>query len=196
MKYFLSLIVGLCLVTCVIAHPHNPRPIIRPIVIRPIVPPPIIIRPIIVRPIVQQPYVNHLYWRQVAIQNQIWYQQELERTRFINQIAERNNHLQNITNKYNTIYNELYNSNDFVLVQALNHQDPMYRLISVRVIGEMNRINLAANLLDKLADPYPDVQQSARFSLVHFFNVDFGPLPGSDINQISFSISKWREITR
>ncbi len=88
---------------------------------------------------------------------------------------------------------EMDKANLFVLKQATEHPDPMYRYAAARSIGRRS-LPLEANLIGLLNDDENFVAQMARASLVKLSRgKDFGPLPNCNCDQLQESITEWHQ---
>lgn len=89
-----------------------------------------------------------------------------------------------------------------LLKTALKDSNPEMRLIAVLTVGKYGPA-LTDDLIERLTDDHPSVQQAARRSLVRLStqrdgkpakgrSVDFGPAPGSNRVAQGISVRKWR----
>jgi hypothetical protein len=97
---------------------------------------------------------------------------------------------------------ELAKEGPEMLKTALKDPNPEMRLIAVLTVGKYGPA-LTDDLIERLTDDNPSVQQAARRALVRFStqcdgkpakgrSVDFGPAPGSNRVAQGISVRKWR----
>jgi hypothetical protein len=75
----------------------------------------------------------------------------------------------------------------------LKDNQTLTRWAAAMVAGR-KRLHLEAELIDRLADPYPQVREAAREALTRLSRGnDFGPLPKATAPQIAQSAQAWRQ---
>lgn len=89
--------------------------------------------------------------------------------------------------------NQLSRANPFLVRQALQHPDPVYRFAAARTIGNRRLPGFDHDLVDLLSDLDEYVVQAARQSLMRLHGKDFGPLPCVGGDALRTSIAEWQK---
>src|SRR5579871_6178152 len=77
------------------------------------------------------------------------------------------------------------------LQKQLNSQDPLARLLTLRMIG-LRRLHLEPDLIPCLSDPRPDLREEAHQALTRIARgTDFGPKLGVSRTGLDRSIARW-----
>jgi hypothetical protein len=80
-----------------------------------------------------------------------------------------------------------------VVALKLKDPQPLTRWAAATVAGR-KRLHLEAELIDRLADPAPQVREAAREALIRLSRGnDFGPQPTATTQQIAQSVQAWRQ---
>jgi hypothetical protein len=80
-----------------------------------------------------------------------------------------------------------------VIKEKLKEQQPLTRWAAAMVAGR-SWLHLETELIDRLADPSPQVREAAREALVRLSRGnDFGPLPKATAQQIAQAVQAWRQ---
>lgn len=79
------------------------------------------------------------------------------------------------------------------LQKQLKNEDGLLRLLVVSAVGRRH-LHLEKDLIERLSDPHPAVQEAAHKALVRVAHgTDFGPTRGTSQKNVTRSIEKWRE---
>lgn len=79
------------------------------------------------------------------------------------------------------------------LQRQLKNENALIRLVAVSAVGRRH-LHVEDDLIERLSDPYPAVQDAAHKALVSVArSTDFGPFPGASKRSIQRSIEKWKQ---
>jgi hypothetical protein len=94
--------------------------------------------------------------------------------------------------KQTELLRDLIREGPEVIAEKLKDMQPLVRWLATQAAGR-KRLHFEEQLINLLADPYPQVRQGAREALIRLSRGnDFGPAPNATAKQQTQAIDAWR----